>query len=225
MPPALALALPEPLSLTEKNNIIFKQNIAYFLARLNAPTPTNESLPDGHSDDPANAIAGSTANASSAYPVLRNFNNEQDIEDDDSPVDVVVVENGGFKCYKPLLVPRDEEDGEDEGDEDGESPGTGLNSSESTRNANQHTSDGRYLSPSKKAVESVKTLDTDLEMNDLSLPGLHSHHHHGDHGPQGKKARRKERWLRYLGWDHVRKFSSLSAEEKHMEAEYWKERW
>lgn len=176
--------------------------VEYFVARLSAPRP-NESLPDAHSEDPTTLVGGST------YARFPNFNPELDLEDDDSPVDVVVVENEGFRCYKPILFPQSEGDTP-------ASSGTAHHDSNSSGNGNHSNSEGRY--PSRKRADSVKTMNTDLEMNDFTLPG-------SSHKPGERRATRRERCLRYLGWDHVRKFSTLSAEEKHLEAEYWKERW
>lgn len=120
---------------------------------------------------------------------------------------MVVVENDGFDCYKPAE----------------DSLATKHEPPTPTRTAfpepfvpgNTHRYSSHEHSSSEKMTESAKTSDTDLEMNNLSLPTIR--------GVRNRKPSRKERYLRIIGW--IRRFSSLSAEEQHLEDEYWKEHW
>jgi hypothetical protein len=69
---------------------------AQFVARLSAPPP-NESDHDSEEQPDPNTIS---------TPFRRTPTFEQELDDDDR-VDVVVVDNDGFKCYKHLQTPED----------------------------------------------------------------------------------------------------------------------
>lgn len=66
------------------------------------------------------------------------------------------------------------------------------------------------------AKAETSSVNTDLEMNYVDA---------NDPTGLSKAALRKARWQRFLGWDHVRRFSSLSEKQKSLEDEYWRERW
>lgn len=104
---------------------------------------------------------------------------------DSTLVDVVVVENGGFKCYKPAEL-----------DEAQSHP---LSSSQPVHDKGDASS-----------------VNSDLEMNDVAgrdpttLPT----------NPRGGDG-----WRRFVGWHYVRRFGDLSEKQKHLEDNYWRDRW
>lgn len=104
---------------------------------------------------------------------------------DSAHVDVVVVENGGFKCYKPATM-------------------------------NEAQSDPITASKSAHDKGDASSVNTDLEMNDVAGR---------DPTTLPTSAHRRDRWKRFVGWHYVQRFGDLSEKQKHLEDNYWRDRW